>query len=150
MTGPRYKVATSYPLLRIEDVLDQLFEAMYFTKIDLRSKYHQIRLDQKSIEIITLNTCMAITRFLVLLFGLANAPGTFPALIKDTFRDYLDNFILFYLGNILIYWRTREEHIVHVRESVATLRKHKIYDKISRCTFEATQTEYLGFTTECL
>ena len=114
----RLTVKNSYPLPRIDDILDQLFEARYFTKLDLRSGYHQIRLDQQSIEITAFNTRYGHYEFLVLPFGLTNAPGTFMALMNDVFRDYLDNFIIFYFEDILIYSRTREEHIVHVKKSL--------------------------------
>ena len=87
---------------------------------------------------------MAITSFGIVVW-LTNGMGTFVALVKDTFREFLDNFRTICLDDILVYSQTREEHIVHVRKSFKMLRKHKIYAKVSKCTFEATQTEHLGY-----
>ena len=119
----RLTVKNSYPLPRIDDILDQLFEAKYFTKIDLRSGFHQIRLDKESIPLTAFRTRYGHYEFLVLPFGLTNAPATFMALMHEIFKEHLDDFIIIYLDDILIYSKTWEEHLKHVRATLEILRK---------------------------
>src|SRR6266516_3318931 len=77
-------------------------------------------------------------------FGLTNAPTTFIMLMNDIFHEYLDNFVIIYLDDILVYSRTKEKHINHLRVVLQTLCKHKLYSKISKCEFMKTRVEYLG------
>ena len=102
----RLTVKNSYPLPRIDDIFDQLKGAKYFTKIDLRSGYHQIRLNKDSVPLTAFRTRYGHFEFLVLPFGLTNAPATFMNLMNEIFKDYLDVFIIVYLDDILIYSKT--------------------------------------------
>ena len=126
------KVTTKngYPLPRIDDIFDQLRKAKWFTKIDLRSGYHQIRVAKDSIAVTAFRTRYGHYEFLVLPFGLTNGPAHFMALLINTiFRDYLDKFVLAYLDDILIYSETFEEHLNHVKLVLLRLQKHKHYGK---------------------
>ena len=107
----RLTVKNSYPLPRIDDILDQLSTAKYFTKIDLRSGYHQIRLDEESIPLTAFRTRYGHFEFQVLPFGLTNAPATFMSLMNEVFSEYLDIFVIVYLDDILVYSDTWEEHL---------------------------------------
>ena len=140
------KVTTKngYPLPRIDDIFDQLRKAKWFTKIDLRSGYHQIRVAKDSIAMTAFRTRYGHYEFLVLPFGLTNAPAHFMALMNTIFRDYLDKFVLAYLDDILIYSETFEEHLNHVKLVLLRLRKHKLYGKLSKCDFAKKEVEYLG------
>ena len=140
------KVTTKngYPLPRIDDIFDQLRKAKWFSKIDLRSGYHQIRVAKDSIAMTAFRTRYGHYEFLILPFGLTNAPAHFMALMNTIFRDYLDKFVLAYLDDILIYSETFEEHLNHVKLVLLRLRKHKLYGKLSKCDFAKKEVEYLG------
>ena len=140
----RLTIKNSYPLPRIDDIFDQLKGAKYFSKIDLRSGYHQIRLDEDSIPMTAFRTRYGHFEFLVLPFGLTNAPATFMALMNDIFKDYLDVFVLVYLDDILIFSKTWHDHLIHLRKVLEILRKEKLFGKLSKCIFGVTQVEYLG------
>ncbi len=141
----RLTVKNSYPLPRIDDILDQLSTAKYFTKIDLRSGYHQVRLDEASIPLTAFRTRYGHFEFQVLPFGLTNAPATFMSLMNEAFKEYLDKFVVVYLDDILIYSETWEDHLEHLRKALEILRKEKLFAKLSKCTFGAQEVEYLGF-----
>ena len=96
-------VKNSYPLPRIDDIFDQLTGAKFFSKIDLRSGYHQIRLHKDSIPKTAFRTRYGLFEFTVLPFGLTNAPSTFMSLMNDVFREYLDKFVIIYLDDIIIF-----------------------------------------------
>ena len=140
----RLTVKNSYPLPRIDDIFDQLKGAKYFTKIDLRSGYHQIRLDESSVPFTAFRTRYGHFEFLVLPFGLTNAPATFMNLMNEIFKEHLDVFVIVYLDDILIYSRTRNEHLNHIRIVLNILRKEKLFGKISKCVFGVQEVEYLG------
>jgi hypothetical protein len=137
-------IKNSYPLPRVDELFDRLQGAKYFSKIDLRSGYHQIRIDPSDVPKTAFRTRYGHFEFLVLPFGLTNAPGTFMHLMHETFREYLDDFVLVFLDDILIYSKTLEEHEVHVRKVLEALRKSKLYAKASKCEFFKTEVEFLG------
>ncbi len=137
-------IKNRYPLPRIDELMDRLIGAQYFTKIDLYSGYHQIRIKDEDIHKTAFKTRYGHYEFLVLPFGLTNAPATFMTLMNDIFREYLDQFVVVYLDDILIYSRTREEHVEHVQKVLEILQQHKLYAKISKCEFFKRQVEYLG------
>src|SRR5579863_3851605 len=124
--------------------MDRLVGAKYFTKIDLYSGYHQIRIKESDIPKMAFRTRYRHFEFVVLPFGLTNAPATFMTLINDIFREYLDDFVIVYLDDILIYSRTQKEHLGHIRKVLDILRKHKLYAKIKKCDFMTEKVEYTG------
>src|SRR5690349_16650875 len=119
-------VKNKYPLPRVEDLIDQLKGAKIFSKIDLRSGYHQIRIDEKDTEKTAFRTRYGHYEFLVLPFGLTNAPATFMDLMQQIFHENLDVFVIIYLDDILIYSKTMKEHHKHLRVVLDILRKHKL------------------------
>jgi RNase H-like domain found in reverse transcriptase/Reverse transcriptase (RNA-dependent DNA polymerase)/Integrase zinc binding domain/Retroviral aspartyl protease/Chromo (CHRromatin Organisation MOdifier) domain len=137
-------IKNSYPLPRMDEIFDRLTSAKFFTKIDLRSGYHQIRLDKDAIPKTAFRTRYGLFEFTVLPFGLTNAPSTFMALMNDVFHTYLDGFVVIYLDDILIYSSTLEEHLNHLRKILELLRQHKLYAKMSKCAFCLPKVEYLG------
>jgi hypothetical protein len=96
-------IKNSYPLYRIDDIFYQLNSAKFFSKIDLRSAYHQIRLDKDAIPKKAFRTRYGLFEFVVLNFGLRNAPSTFTSLMNDVFHTHLDSIVIIYLDDILIY-----------------------------------------------
>ena len=140
----RLTVKNSYPLPRIGDIFDQLSGSKYFTKIDLRQGYHQIRLSESSIPLTAFRTRYGHYEFSVLPFGLANAPASFMTLMNDVFRNELDKFVIVYLDDILVYSRTWEEHLKHIHVVLTKLREQRLYGKISKCKFGMQEVEYLG------
>lgn len=137
-------IKNSYPLPRVDELFDRLQGARYFSKIDLRSGYHQIRIATGDEPKTAFRTRYGHFEFLVLPFGLTNAPGTFMHLMHQSFREYLDDFVLVFLDDILIYSKTLEEHERHVRKVLEVLRKEKLYAKESKCEFFRTEVEFLG------
>ena len=137
-------VKNSYPLPRIDDIFDQLKGAKFFSKIDLRSGYHQIRLDPDSVPLTAFRTRYGHFEFLVLPFGLTNAPASFMTLMNEIFREHLDVFVIVYLDDILIYSKTWNEHLEHIKIVLEILRKEKLFGKVSKCLFGVPQVEYLG------
>jgi hypothetical protein len=124
--------------------MDQLAGAKYFTKIDLYSGYHQIRIKEEDIPKTAFRTRYGHYEFLVLPFGLTNAPATFMTLMNNVFREYLDKYVVVYLDDILIYSKTKEEHVQHLRNVLSKLREHKLYAKMVKCEIMKNVVEYLG------
>ena len=137
-------VKNSYPLPRVDELFDRLQGAKYFSKIDLRSGYHQIRIDPEDVPKTAFRTRYGHYEFLVLPFGLTNAPATFMHLMHQTFRKFLDEFVLVFLDDILIFSNTLEEHERHVKQVLEVLRKEKLYAKESKCEFFKDEVEFLG------
>jgi RNase H-like domain found in reverse transcriptase/Reverse transcriptase (RNA-dependent DNA polymerase)/Integrase zinc binding domain/Retroviral aspartyl protease/Integrase core domain/Chromo (CHRromatin Organisation MOdifier) domain len=137
-------IKNKYALPRVDELFDRLQGAQYFSKIDLRSGYHQIRIDPADIPKTAFRTRYGHFEFLVLPFGLTNAPATFMHLMHQTFREQLDEFVIVFLDDILIYSKTLEEHEAHVRKVLGILRKHKLFAKESKCELFQTEVEFLG------
>jgi hypothetical protein len=137
-------IKNSYPLPLVEELFDRLQGAKYFTKIDLRSGYHQIRIVDGDIPKTAFRTRYGHYEFLVLPFGLTNAPATFMHLMHQTFRDQLDDFVIVFLDDILIFSKTLEDHERHVRTVLDILRKEKLYAKESKCELFKSEVEFLG------
>eukprot|EP00253_Pinus_taeda_P014569 PITA_14569 len=128
-------IKNKYPLPRIDELFDQVKGATVFSKIDLRSGYHQIRIKEEDIAKTTFRTRYGHYEFVVLPFGLTNALATFMCLMNNIFHRYLDRFVLIFIDDILIYSRTMEEHKEHLRLVLQTLREHQLYAKFSKCDF---------------
>ena len=137
-------IKNKYPLPRIDELFDQLNGAIYFTKIDLRSGYHQLRVRTTDIPLTAFRTRFGLYEFLVMSFGLTNAPATFMTLMDSVLRPYLGKFVVVFLDDILIYSRSKEEHCEHLRMVFDLLREHKLYAKESKCEFFKTEIHYLG------
>ena len=138
-------VKNRYPLPRIEELLDRLHGARYFSKIDLHSGYHQIRVREADIAKTAFVTRYGSFEYLVMPFGLCNAPATFQRIMNTILRDGLDKFVLVFLDDILIFSRTKEEHERHIRTILERLRTEKFFGRLKKCDFFKTEVEYLGF-----
>jgi hypothetical protein len=137
-------IKNQYPLPRIDDLFDQMKGATVFSKIDLRSGYHQLWIKEDDIPKTAFKTRFGHYEFTVLPFGLTNAPGVFMSLMNGVFREYLDKFIQVFIDDILIYSRTMEEHDEHLCLVLQCLREHKLYGKLSKCSFYQSKIHYLG------
>eukprot|EP00253_Pinus_taeda_P004218 PITA_04218 len=137
-------VKKKYPLPHIDELFDQVKGATIFSKIDLRSGYHQIRIKDEDIAKTTFRTRYGHYEFVVLPFGLTNAPATFMCLMNSVFHQYLDKFVLIFIDDILIYSWNRKEHEEHLRIVLQTLREQQLYGKFSKCNFYKEQIQYLG------
>ncbi len=111
-----------YPLPIIEDLLDQLAGAKYFSRIDLRSGYHQIRIAEDDIEKTAFRTRYGSFEWLVMSFGLTGTPRTFSRLGNDLFREYLDSFVIIYIDDLVIFSKNFEDHLKHLRLVFSVLR----------------------------
>eukprot|EP00253_Pinus_taeda_P023509 PITA_23509 len=137
-------IKNKYPLPRIDELFDQVKGAKVFSKIDLRSGYHQIRIKDEDIAKTAFRTQYGHYEFVVLPFGLTNAPATFMCLMNSVFHQFLEKFVLIFIDDILIYSRSKEEHEEHLRMVLQTLREHQLYAKLSKCDFYKEEIQYLG------
>jgi hypothetical protein len=137
-------IKNKYPLPRIDELMDRLLGATHFTKIDLRSGYHQVRIAPEDIPKTAFSTRYGHYEFLVLPFGLTNAPATFMNLMQNVFLSYLDDFVIVFLDDILIYSKSEEEHLKHLRLVLQSLRDNRLYAKESKCDFFKQQIGFLG------
>ena len=140
----KVKVKNSYPLPRIDDLFDWLAEPKYFSRIDLRSGYHQIRIAQGDEEKTACRTRYGSFEFLVMPFGLCNAPATFTTLMNNIFHEYLDDFVIIYIDDILVYLKTVEEHEEHLEKVFQKLRSNKLYVKGDKCDWGKLRIKFLG------
>lgn len=140
----RITVKNRYPLPRIDDTLDRLAGSKYFTALDLASGYHQLLIAPEDVPKTAFHTPLGHFEWLVLPFGLTNAPATFQATMNRIFGPYLNKFVTVYLDDILIFSRTAEEHAKHLRLVLSLLRQHKLHAKLSKCEFWRSEVQYLG------
>src|SRR4051812_37541361 len=129
---------------RIDDLFDQLKGAKYFSKIDLRTGYHQLRVREDDIPKTSFRTRYGYYEFLVMPFGLTNAPAVFMDLMNRINEPYLDKFIVVFVDDILIYSPTEKEHEEHLRIALQVLRENKLYAKYSKCEFWMKEVKFLG------
>nr|GEU86702.1 putative reverse transcriptase domain-containing protein [Tanacetum cinerariifolium] len=137
-------IKNRYPLPRIDDLFDQRQGACYFSKIDLRSRYHQLRVHEDDISKTAFRTRYGHFEFTVMPFGLTNAPAVFMDLMNQVCKSYLDKFIIVFIDDILIYSKAKEEHEVHLKLVLELLRKEKLYAKFSKCEFWLQEVHFLG------
>ncbi|KAL0546686.1 hypothetical protein IC582_016598 [Cucumis melo] len=137
-------VKNRYPLPRIDDLFDQLQGATVFSKIDLRSGYHQLRIKDEDVPKTAFRSRYGHYEFIVMSFGLTNAPAVFMDLMNRVFREFLDTFVIVFIDDILIYSKTEAEHEEHLRMVLQTLRDNKLYVKFSKCEFWLKQVSFLG------
>jgi hypothetical protein len=137
-------VKNKYPLPRIEDLFDQLRGASVFSKIDLRSGYHQLRIRPADIlKTIFIAKC-GLYEFMVMSFRLTNAPAYFMYLMNNVFMDYLDKFVVVFIDDILVYSQNEQEHEEHLRKVLQRLRDCQLYAKLSKCKFWISEVLFLG------
>ena len=137
-------VKNKYPLPRIDDLFDQLKGASVFSKIDLRIGYHQLRIKDADVHKTTFRTWYGYYEFLVMSFGLTNSPAAFMDLMNHVFRLYVDQFVMVFIDDILVYSKDREDHDMHLRVVLETLRKEQLYAKMSKCKFWLRKVSILG------
>ena len=128
-------IKNKYPLLRIDDLFDQLKGVKYFSKIDLRSRYYQLKIKKSDIPKTAFVTRYGQFEFTVMSFGLTNAPAYFMNLMNKVFMDELDKFVVVFIDDILIYSKSVQEHEQHLRVVLEKPRVHKLYAKFSKCEF---------------
>ncbi len=132
------------PLPRIVDLFDRLSRAKVFSIIESRSRYYQIWIAEGDEEKTACRMRYGSYEFMVMPFGLTNAPGTFCTLMNDIFREWLDDFVVVYIDDILIYSGSLEEHAKHLRKVFQMLRENNLYAKLEKCEFGVTKVDFLG------
>nr|GEY44071.1 putative reverse transcriptase domain-containing protein [Tanacetum cinerariifolium] len=137
-------VKNRYPIPRIDDLFDQLQGLSVYSKIDLRSGYHQLRVRGEDIPKSAFRTRYGHYEFHVLSFGLTNAPDVFMDLINRVCKPYLDKFVIVFIDDIRIYSSNKEEHANHLRIILELLGKEKLYAKFSKCDFWIRTVQFLG------
>ncbi|KAJ1037064.1 hypothetical protein NDA10_004015 [Ustilago hordei] len=138
-------IRNRYPLPLIDELLDRLCKARFFTRIDLRGAYNLLRIAKGDEWKTAFCTRYGLFQYNVMPFGLTNAPASFQHLMNDTFKDMLDRSLIIYLDDLLIYSSTLEQHQGHVSAVLARLRQAGLYAKAEKCQFSTSQTEFLGF-----
>ncbi|GJY07310.1 putative reverse transcriptase domain-containing protein [Tanacetum coccineum] len=133
-----------YPLPRIDDLFDQLQGSSVYSKINLRSGYHQLRVREEDIPKTAFRTRYGNYEFQVMPFGLTNTPAVFMDLMNRVCKPYLDKFVIVFIDDILIYSRNEEEHANHLRIILELLRKEKLCAKFSKCDLWIHIVQFLG------
>jgi len=137
-------IKNKYSLPRIDDLLNQFKGARVFSKIDLRSGYHQILVRSEDVQKTTFRSRYGHYEYVVMPFRVTNTPVVFMDYINRIFRPWLDKFVVVFIDDILIYSRTREEHADHLRVVLKILREHQLYGKLSKCEFLLEEVQFLG------
>jgi hypothetical protein len=137
-------IKNKYPLPRIGILFDQLASAKVFSKVDLRSGYHQIKVRSEDVPKTTFFTRYGLYEYLVISFGLTNASAHFMYLMNSVFMLELDNFIVVFIDDILIYSKSEEEHVQHLHIILQRLWDHQLYAKFSKCAFWLKEVPFLG------
>jgi len=137
-------VKDRYPILAIDELLDELHGASYFTKLNLKSGYHQIRVQPEDVHKTAFRTHDDHYEFLVMPFGLTNAPTTFQSLMNDIFRTLLWRYVLVFFDDILVYSRTWIEHLSHLEKVFSILLSNQLYVNQSKCIIKKREVEHLG------
>jgi hypothetical protein len=136
-------IKNKYPLPWIEDLFDQMKGASVFSKIDLRSAYHQLKIWESDILKTAFRTRYGLYEYTVMSFRLTNAPAYFIYLMNKVFMEYLDKFVVVFIDDILIFSETKEEYEKHLRLVLENLRSNQLYTKFSKCEFWLTKVTFL-------
>ncbi|GJU03656.1 putative reverse transcriptase domain-containing protein [Tanacetum coccineum] len=137
-------IKNRYPLPRIDDLFDQLQGSSVYSKIDLRSGYHQLRIKEEDIPITAFRTRYGHFEFQVMSFGLTNGPVVFMDLMNQVCKPYLDKFVIVFIDDILIYSKNKEEHEENLKIILELLKKEQLYDKFSKCDFWLDSVKFLS------
>jgi hypothetical protein len=137
-------IKNKYSLPRIDELFDQLKGAKYFSKVDLRSGYHQLKIRESDIPKTAFVTRYGQYEFTVMSFELTNAPAYFRNLMNNVFIEELDKFVIVFIDDILVYSKNVEEHEKHLRVVLGKLRAHKLYTKFSKCEFWLEKISFVG------
>jgi hypothetical protein len=137
-------IKNKYHLSRIDDLFDQLKGVCVFSKIDLRSGYHQLKIRATDIPKTTFITRYGLYEYTVISFGLTNAPAYFMYLMNKVFMEYLDKFVVVFIDDILIFSKNEEEYDEHLRLVLQKLRENQLYAKLSKCEFWLKEVSFLG------
>ncbi|GJY83768.1 putative reverse transcriptase domain-containing protein [Tanacetum coccineum] len=137
-------VKNRYPLLRIDDLFDQLQGSSVYFKIDLRSRYHQLRIKEEDIPITSFTTRYGHFKFQVIPFRFTNAPVVFMDLMNQVCKPYLDKFVIVFIDDILVYSKDKEEHGKHLKIILELLKKERLFAKFSKCDFWLDSVQFLG------
>jgi len=137
-------IKNRYPLLRIDNLMDQLMGTRVFSKIDLRSGYHQIEVKDEDMQKTVFRTRYRHYEYLVMPFRVTNAPSVFMEYMNRIFHAYLDFFVVVFIDDILIYSKFEEEHAEHLKIVLQVLKEKKLYAKLSKCEFWLNEVSFLG------
>nr|GEY35025.1 putative reverse transcriptase domain-containing protein [Tanacetum cinerariifolium] len=137
-------IKNKYPLPRIDDLFDQLQGSSVYSKINLRSGYHRLRIREGDIPIIAFRTRYGHYKFQVMPFGLTSAPAVFMDLMNRVCKPYLDKFMIVFIDDIMIYYKNKEEHGEHLMTILKLLKDEKLYAKFSKCDFWLNSVQFLG------
>ncbi|XP_017979906.1 PREDICTED: RNA-directed DNA polymerase homolog [Theobroma cacao] len=137
-------IKNKYLLPKIDDIFDQLQGATVFSKVDLRSGYHQLRIKEQDVPKTAFRTRYDHYEFLVMPFGLTNTPAAFMDLMNRVFHPYLDKFVIVFIDDILVYSRDNEKHAAHLRIVLQTLQERQLYAKFLKCEFWLQEVVFLG------
>ncbi|KAL5583072.1 hypothetical protein UlMin_015514 [Ulmus minor] len=137
-------IKNKYPLPRIDDLFDKLRGTTTFSKIDLRSGYHQLKVRESDVPKTAFRSRYGHYEFLVMSFGLTNAPAAFMDLMNRVFKPFLDKFVIVFIDDILVYSRSKEEHEEHLRITLQTLKDHHLFAKFKKCEFWLDKVAFLG------